>query len=830
MNIVVISKRKNLLFFGTNEVPKGVMGLKIDFVRGKEKTNYEPFEINTIEDFQEACVTEKAKSKKTINGFLSSGDYRENQVFIVPEGWEEGSIDMGYEMACELLNSVGQIKPFNLRFVSMHTREQLLRMVKKENKTLVETFPHYCFFDDQVTLIPEAYSTAHFRLIKDIAVSDSGRLSLIKHEVKNIVEEKLDDQHLSEATERFKRHALKILDDLDCPAYTNCYSDCKRELDDLQQKVHGITASTSIDELKGISSKVQNDILQLIQDINIRLPRVNPQESLPNAKKNYRVLIIEDNLDQRTSLYHFFNKHYEFVCCNDLRETIDDVEYEQWKRQLETTYCGADVKRIKVVEGVLKSLESKNDLNYDRLKSLNDKLEEILQGSNNKVWTEKEKFSNDVENLKGKNNFSKPELRPLIVELKDILNELDKSLSGETKGIREAITAITLKDYESAMAWINNIKDWGNRFDIMILDLLLKGKDNETWLPFNGLDLLCGIRKNIPYSTVRVITSLPRHEVGSILKEEGIVIPMNQIFTKGNGWPQLEGCLYDRLDEINAECKENESRRRVVEEISMPDKGEFFSHSEVREHVQKLVMNGEFQSVFEKAQSMIDPNTSRDPIKLMGKHGFNKDQVGLLFVNYLAHRFAFLNWASTAGTQISMQGINYTSYADKAKSYHIERNVEKKIYYNSIGFNTSGSYCVNLNAEKMFPEELNYYIGQMAHTLVEEEISKTMLKWCVCVVRQLLSKNASVCNNAKFMSFCTAIDNKTLTMDCVFDLLDECVKYSDIYDEYKDVIGKICQQKWFKDMPCIIEELKRFEEQRSLPANISSVIESYTII
>ena len=30
------------------------------------------------------------------------------------------------------------------------------------------------------------------------------------------------------------------------------------------------------------------------------------------------------------------------------------------------------------------------------------------------------------------------------------------------------------------------------------------------------------------------------------------------IFTKGNGWEQLEGCLLDRMDEILKECEENE--------------------------------------------------------------------------------------------------------------------------------------------------------------------------------------------------------------------------------------------------------------------------------
>lgn len=834
MNIVVISKREGRLFFGSEESPQGFKGLKIDFVRGKKKNTQRILEINTPEEFQQACSTAKKTSgsrsgqeKKTINGFLSSGDYNENQVFIVPEGWGD-SVDKGYEMACKLLNSVGKVKPFNLRFVSQFTREQLLKRVKKENKTLVETFPHLCFFDRTVQITPEAYSTAHFKLIRDIAVSDSGRLSLIRHEVKNIVEEKLDASHLDEAAKRFKQHALAILDDLDGTAYHNCYDGCQQKLDALRKRVDAITQTDSVDEFKNASVKLQNDILELIQDISIRLPRTNPQGNSPNVKKKYRVLIIEDSRDQRRSLYHFFSDHYEFVACNDLGDTLDEVAYAEWEKRLETTYFGADLRKKESVERIIKGIESRKTLKYDQIQPLNDKLEKILQGSNNKVLKHLEKISQYIGELQGKPTINKKELQSLVVELKHILDELDKSFQTEKAKNIKAISTITLEDYGPASEWIGNIKELGGMFDIVILDLLLKRKDGETWLPFNGIDLLCCIRKNIPYNTVRIITSLPRHEVGSILREEGVVVPMNQIFTKGNGWPQLEGCLYDRMDEIDTECEENEERRRAAEEICMPNNGEFFSHSEVREYVQKLIETGAFQGVFEKAQSLVNSNTLN--IKLMGKHGFKKDKVEQLFVNYLAHRYAFLNWAATAGSQVTMQGINFTNYADKAKTqYHIDRDVKDKGYYISIGFSTSGDCCVNLDAERMFPEELDYYLQHMSSPSVA--IPDVVLKWCVCVVRPLLSKNAEVCGNVKFMSFCTAIDNKMLAMDDLFGLLDECILYSNIKKEFKELLEVICQQKWFnKKMPSVIEELKKYEELKSLPSHVGSVVESYTNI
>ncbi len=835
MNIVIISKREGRLSFGTEETPQGFVGLKIDFVRGRQQNTQKILEINTLEEFHQACSTERKTSeskseqeKQTINGFLSSGDYNENQVFFVLDGWGNGSVDKGYEMACELLNSVGKVKPFNLRFVSQYTRDQLLKRVTKENKTLVETFPHLCFFDRTVQIPPEAYSKAHFKLIRDIAVSNSGRLSLIRHEVKNIVEEKLDASHLDEAAERFKQHALTILDDLDGTTYHNCYDGCRQKLDELRKRVLAITHSDSVDEFKTASVKLQNDILELIQDINIRLPRTNPQENTPNAKKKYRVLIIEDNRNQRHSLYHFFSDQYEYVACNDLKDTLDSEEYADWEKRLETTYFGADLRKIDSVQQIIKSIQSKKTVKYDQIQPLNGKLEEILQGSNDKVLEHLEKFSQYLVDLQGKPIISNEALQTLVVELKHIVNELDKSFQTEKMKNIKAISTITLEDYEPASEWIGNIKELGGMFDIVILDLLLKSKDGVTWLPFNGIDLLCSIRKNIPYNTVRIITSLPRHEVGSILKEEGVVVPMNQIFTKGNGWPQLEGCLYDRMDEIDKECEENEEKRRMTEEICMPNNGEFFGRSEVREYVQKLVDTETFQGVFEKAQSMVNSNTTT--IKLMGKHGFNKDKVEQLFVNYLAHRYAFLNWAATAGSQVTMQGINYTNYAEKAKTkYHIDRNVRNKSYYIGIGFSTSGDCCVNLDAETMFPEELDYYLQYMSSPSVT--IPDVVLKWCICVVRPLLGNNPDMCENNKFTSFCTAIDNKMLTMDDLFDLLDECINYSPIKKEYDELLAAICQQKWFnKKMPSVIEELKKYKGQKSISNQVGSVLESYTNI
>lgn len=847
MNIVVISKTPNLLVFSPNKVKRNAVGLKIDFTKSKKASEPRILEINNEEDFQQACTIVRTRSRQvqtTINGWLNSGDYNENQVFIVPEGWDDsGSIDKGYEMARELLNCVGKIKPFNLRFVSRYPCEQLLTEVKKENKALVETIPHLYLFDHQVTITPEAYSTAHFRLIRDIVISDSGRLSLIRHEVKNIVEEKLDDEHLKEAIKRFQQHALKILDDLDCSTYIKAYDNCQQVLQVLQGKVNNIAAVISADDFKNASTKLQNEIIQLIYEITIRLPHADPQETQLYEKKNYRVLIIEDNRDQRNSLYHFFNSHYAFVTCNDIKATLDKKEYEQWERQLEATYCHSIIEQRTKVEGFLNTIqevladEEKKDnkkgkkkkiLKYDELKKWDYQLQEILQDANRKVEKHKNRFSKCVESLQGITKISKSQQQALVVALKNILTELDIVFANEKKQNVQTLKSITLDDYGLAMNWINNMKEIGSMFDIVILDLLLKDKDEKTLLPFSGIDLLCSIRKDIPFNTVRIITSLPRHEVGSILKEENVVVPMNQIFTKGNGWPQLEGCLYDRLDEINIECKENETKRRKIQKICMPNRGEFFNHSEVREYAQRLIKEGKFQKVFAQAQKLIgSQNTVGNSIQLMGKHGFNKSQIANYFVNYLAHRLAFLDWAANNSSTILAKGINFTEYSQVAPSYHIIRDGLNKAYFNSIGFKISDEIYVILEAQTLFQQELDFYFKGLMKHLGVKGISESMLTWCVCVIRPLMSDNKKIREHHQFVSFCSAIDNNNLSMDDILKWLRECIRCAKSDYHYRNALAEICQQEWFTEMDDVIKELKDAEKGTNQQPSVGAALENY---
>lgn len=123
------------------------------------------------------------------------------------------------------------------------------------------------------------------------------------------------------------------------------------------------------------------------------------------------------------------------------------------------------------------------------------------------------------------------------------------------------------------------IQDEAGRYSIVIVDMLYTstGKSDENLLPFNGFDLVRSLRKeevakDRRKSAVRIITALPRHDLARLVNRR-LKIESPDIFTKGNGWGQLKGCLVDRMDEILAECSKNDDLFRS--ESPYPKNGVF---------------------------------------------------------------------------------------------------------------------------------------------------------------------------------------------------------------------------------------------------------------
>ena len=644
MKIVRICKEPTRLVF-SNKMDQAAVSLKVKYKNAKKAPKVK--DINNEDDFQKALSTKKKRNSFSINGFFSSGDYREHQVFIVLDDWKkDGSFDHGYEMARDLLNNVGEDKIFNLYFVSRFDQEYLLGSVENENKIMVKSFPHLWLLDQKVLLNPAAYSTIHFRLVRDIAVSDKGRLAAIRHEVKNVVlGEKGKD--LMEQCVTQKRHVLSILDDLDCKVFHQaCFGYLKR-LDELRAQADKLSANVTYEELEIALSKLQSDLYQLIDLVERELlggGKGNKQQKKARTKEGYRVLIVDDDLRQRKELFDFFNARYQYVACNDIQEVL------------------------------------KKGIKHDN----------------------------------------------------------------------SVVRGLTLKDSESALKWFGNEKNLQD-FDIIILDLLFKHQDTHVWLPFNGLDLLRLVRTNSPYSTVRIITSLPRNEISHVLGEEKIDLPMNHIFTKSNGWLQLEGCLCDRRDEIEKDCKSNAQLRDFANEMQGPSKG-FFNEASVRRMIaelrnMKVGDQSSFDICFQNAQKMLDPSfikdNPRDSITLP-KHESGIIYDDTVLTNYMAHRIAFLQWSANHFPG-QLRGIDIDEYHVALEDLHIKKKEEDgkvktpgKTYFHDLGFGFSEKKhkkTVTLSFGDMFPEEVELFKQIARGKGLSVQVSDDVCNWIFGVVK-----------------------------------------------------------------------------------------------
>ena len=192
-------------------------------------------------------------------------------------------------------------------------------------------------------------------------------------------------------------------------------------------------------------------------------------------------------------------------------------------------------------------------------------------------------FRNQAKNASSDDDISK-----LVIMLRQYIDDLIVKVSGKSEETKKnpysvliiedeqfyrgelkkffdkyflSVDVYSNKDIESAPEKI--VKDAG-AYNVIILDMMysVNGIDSAALLPFNGLDLLLSLRKAevkkaSRSAAVRIVTALPRNDLSRLVKNY-IKIDSPIVFTKGNGWEQLEGCILDRMDEIVKECKRNE--------------------------------------------------------------------------------------------------------------------------------------------------------------------------------------------------------------------------------------------------------------------------------
>ena len=220
-------------------------------------------------------------------------DFAQCQVFITPDlFWKEfeSPVDEGYEIALDLLENKLKDKRFFLHFVSIYRQEQLLKLTTPIHSMMVESFPHHCLNDSHVSdgFSFHPYSEIHFELIKRIAISKSGIIDKLWHDVGH-----LDDGNDFEVLKERAQRILKVLTVFDQVApQAEALSDQLEEIDNMEE------AGPLIDRLRALVNSV----------------KAPEHEAVASG---YNVLVIEDDPNDRKQLCEFFQKHFNHVTCND---------------------------------------------------------------------------------------------------------------------------------------------------------------------------------------------------------------------------------------------------------------------------------------------------------------------------------------------------------------------------------------------------------------------------------------------------------------------------------------------------------------------------------
>ena len=94
-------------------------------------------------------------------------------IFIVPElMWQEDGVNEGYHIAYDLILQRYPRVFFQVVFLSVLRRDQILKIVEKRNEEIVKAFFHHDLLDKSEFLSYISYSKIHFECIKSLVVSD----------------------------------------------------------------------------------------------------------------------------------------------------------------------------------------------------------------------------------------------------------------------------------------------------------------------------------------------------------------------------------------------------------------------------------------------------------------------------------------------------------------------------------------------------------------------------------------------------------------------------------------------------------------------------------
>jgi hypothetical protein len=253
--------------------------------------------LNFITENDDFKIISKKEQFETFN----NQSFIPNLIFIVPElMWENDDVNEGYYIARELITHIYKSNYIQVIFLSVLDRKSLFKIVDIQNKGFVESFPHICLLDNNVQIKFDYYSSVHYKLIKHLGISDDGRLQKVGHEMNSV---KANIQKSNIIDEKNKVDLLSQLEELSLfQAWTN------KNIPEIIKQVK------DTDDNNVLVLMVQA-IDSILEEIDLKFTKTAEGRNEPTLKikSNYKVFIIEDNIEHRSDLYNIFSNFYQEV-------------------------------------------------------------------------------------------------------------------------------------------------------------------------------------------------------------------------------------------------------------------------------------------------------------------------------------------------------------------------------------------------------------------------------------------------------------------------------------------------------------------------------------
>jgi CheY-like chemotaxis protein len=266
------------------------------------------FDVELFENYDDYCkvdFTESIKIKSNKSDKVNYKTFNKIFVLITPElYWKSNNIDEGYEYALEILNhKLGKEKlTIQFRFLSVLPFNKILEYSSLDKKRLIEAFPYFDLISEQEKSTKDLfieYSPTHYQLIKRLAVSDTGYLNTLIHDINGLIKSIMPTEKMDYTF--FQR--IAFLDYLD-------------KSNNLITLAKSYTFDTRIE----ILSKIRDILL----DLYIRVDSSINHQIV--SKLSYRVLIVEDDPVYRDFLKGMLSNYFKVVDSIEPERNVDFIE------------------------------------------------------------------------------------------------------------------------------------------------------------------------------------------------------------------------------------------------------------------------------------------------------------------------------------------------------------------------------------------------------------------------------------------------------------------------------------------------------------------------